>query len=154
MYPLPARMIRLISHRNALRISYTALAQPWLPSHVYPPPMPAIDGILNIGYVSNDVKFVDRFYSFASRSDSLTYRTHSNHPLSHLMLSVFKLHDRRRFRVFLYTSSPWDGSSYRPKISGDVEVFVDASTWTTQQIVEHITQNRIHVREYHSYNLS
>lgn len=56
MYPLPARMIRLISHRNALRISFNALSQPGLPKNVYPPPPPPKDGILNIGYVSNDVK--------------------------------------------------------------------------------------------------
>ncbi|EKM61041.1 glycosyltransferase family 41 protein [Phanerochaete carnosa HHB-10118-sp] len=124
VYPLSARMIRLIPHRNALRISFAALSQPWLPPHVYPPPPPPKDGVLNIGYVSNDV---------------------NNHPLSHLMQSVFGLHDRSRFRVFMYTSSPWDGTSYRPKISGTVEVFVDASTWSSEQIVKHVTDHRIHV---------
>lgn len=56
IYPLPPRIIRLIAHRNALRISFTALSQPWLPRHVYPPPPPPVNGVLNIGYVSNDVK--------------------------------------------------------------------------------------------------
>ncbi|KAI0348056.1 TPR-like protein [Trametopsis cervina] len=124
IYPLSARMIRLISHRNALRISFTALSQPWLPEHVYAPPNPPVNGVLNIGYVTNDV---------------------NNHPLSHLMQSVFGLHDRRRFRVFMYTTSPWDGTSYRLRISGDVEVFVDASSWSTQQIVEHIKHHKIHI---------
>jgi hypothetical protein len=53
-YPLSARDIRLISHRNALRITHTTLSQPWLPPHVYPPPPPPA-GKLNIGYVSSDL---------------------------------------------------------------------------------------------------
>ena len=69
----------------------------------------------------------------------------SNHPLSHLMQSVFGLHDRSRVRVFMYTTSPWDGTSYRPKISGSVEVFVDAATWSSEQIVKHIIDHKIHV---------
>ncbi|PSS37737.1 hypothetical protein PHLCEN_2v430 [Hermanssonia centrifuga] len=124
IHPLPARMIRLISHRHALRISFTALSQSWLPRHVYPPPGPAVNGVLNIGYVSNDV---------------------NDHPLSHLMQSVFGMHDRKRFKVYLYTTTTWDGTSYRPKISADVEVFVDASQWSTAAIVEHISQNKIHI---------
>ena len=63
------------------------------------------------------------------------------------MLSVFRLHDRARFKVYLYTTSPWDGTSYRPRISREVEMFVDASSWSSQQIVEHIAEHRIHVRE-------
>lgn len=46
----------------------------------------------------------------------------------------------------MYTTSAWDGTSYRPRISGDVESFVDASSWSTQQIVEHIVQHKIHIR--------
>ena len=61
------------------------------------------------------------------------------------MQSVFGLHDRARFRVFLYTTSPWDGTAYRPKISGEVEVFVDASAWSSEQIVRHILEHRIHI---------
>lgn len=57
IYPLTARTIRLISHRNALRIAYTVLSQPWLPKHVYAPPGPPFNGVLNIAYVTNDVKY-------------------------------------------------------------------------------------------------
>ncbi|KAI0689614.1 TPR-like protein [Cytidiella melzeri] len=124
LYSMNARLNRLIAHRNALRISFTALSQPWLPRHVYPPPGPPCNGILNIAYITNDV---------------------NNHPLSHLMQSVFGLHDRRRFKVFMYTTSPWDGTSYRLRISGEVDLFVDASSWSTQQIVEHIVHHKIHI---------
>lgn len=60
--PLSARDIRLISQRNALRISCSTLRSPWLPSSVYPPPHPP-DPQLRVGYVSSDF---------------------NNHPLAHL----------------------------------------------------------------------
>ncbi|KAI0361625.1 TPR-like protein [Trametes cingulata] len=123
-YPLTPRVTRLIPHRSALRISYTAFAQPWLPKHVYRPPRPPINGKLNIGYVSNDV---------------------NNHPLSHLMQSVFGMHDRKQFNVFLYTTSPWDGTAYRPRIASTVEHCVDVSSWSLNTIIDHIMQSEIHI---------
>ncbi|KAI0669899.1 TPR-like protein [Trametes maxima] len=123
-YPLSPRVTRLIPHRSALRISYTAFVQPWLPKHVYRPPRPPVNGKINIGYVSNDV---------------------NNHPLSHLMQSVFGMHDRARFGVFLYTTSAWDGTAYRPRIAGTVEHCVDVSAWSLGAIVDHIVQHEIHI---------
>ncbi|KAH9849758.1 TPR-like protein [Lenzites betulinus] len=123
-YPLTPRVTRLIPHRSALRISYTALTQPWLPKHVYRPPRPPVGGKLNIGYISNDV---------------------NNHPLAHLMQSVFGMHDRARFNVFLYTTSPWDGTAYRPRIASTVEHLVDVSEWALSTVIDHILQNEIHI---------
>lgn len=60
--PLSAKDIRMISQRNALRISCSALRYPWLPSSVFSPPAPPAPH-LNIGYVSSDF---------------------NNHPLAHL----------------------------------------------------------------------
>lgn len=60
--PLPAREVRLISQRNALRISCSTLRSPWLSGSVYPPPSPP-QPQLNIGYISSDF---------------------NNHPLAHL----------------------------------------------------------------------
>ncbi|KAL6304276.1 TPR-like protein [Sparassis latifolia] len=123
-YPMSPRMTRLIAHRNALRISYMALSQPWIPRHVFRPPRPPLRGKLNVGYISNDV---------------------NNHPLSHLMQSVFAFHDRDRFNVFLYTTSPWDGTCYRPKISREVYQFIEVDTWPANAIIEHIIKNEIHI---------
>ncbi|RPD82549.1 TPR-like protein [Lentinus tigrinus ALCF2SS1-7] len=123
-YPLSPRLTRLIPHRSALRISYAAYSHPWLPKHVQPPPKPPLDGKINIGYVSNDV---------------------NNHPLSHLMQNVFGMHDRRKFNVFLYTTSPWDGTAYRPRIAGLVENFLDVSGWSLEAIVGHIKEQGIHI---------
>ncbi|CCF34714.1 UDP-N-acetylglucosaminyltransferase [Colletotrichum higginsianum] len=60
--PLTAKDIRMISQRNALRISCSTLRSAWLPSTVYPPPPPP-SPCLNVGYVSSDF---------------------NNHPLAHL----------------------------------------------------------------------
>lgn len=60
--PLTARDIRLISQRNALRITCSTLRLPWIPTTVYPPPPPPAPH-LNVGYLSSDF---------------------NNHPLAHL----------------------------------------------------------------------
>lgn len=60
--PLTAKHIRMVSQRNALRISCSTLRSPWLPKTVYPPPPPPRPH-LNVGYVSSDF---------------------NNHPLAHL----------------------------------------------------------------------
>ncbi|KAG0368003.1 hypothetical protein BGZ54_002859 [Gamsiella multidivaricata] len=122
-YPLTARQIRLISHRNALRISHGTLASHWLPNTVYPPPAPPTPR-LKIGYVSSDF---------------------NNHPLSHLMQSVFGMHDKSRFEVFCYATTPADQTPYRVKIQSEVEHFTEVSTWGTQAIVERIVTDGIHV---------
>ncbi|CAD6900755.1 unnamed protein product [Tilletia controversa] len=122
-YPLSARQIRLISHRNAIRISQSTLSQYWLPPHVYPPPAPPSPRI-NVGYVSSDL---------------------NNHPLAHLMQSVFGFHDRSRFNVYMYATTPSDQSPYRQKIENESEHFIDVSSWSNQQIVERILQDGIHV---------
>lgn len=63
------------------------------------------------------------------------------------MQSVFGMHDRSRFNVFLYTTSPWDGTAYRPRIASMVEHCVDVSSWSLNTIIDHIMQQEIHIRE-------
>ncbi|KAG4438856.1 hypothetical protein IFR05_005645 [Cadophora sp. M221] len=60
--PLSAKDIRMISQRNALRISCSTLKAPWMQGPVFPPPPPPAP-YLNVGYVSSDF---------------------NNHPLAHL----------------------------------------------------------------------
>ncbi|CAO3680841.1 unnamed protein product [Umbelopsis ramanniana] len=122
-YPLDARQIRLISHRNALRISHSTLTSSWVPSHVYPPPAPPAPRY-KIGYVSSDF---------------------NNHPLAHLMQSVFGFHDKQRFEVFCYATTASDSTPYRLKIEGEAEHFIDVSTWTHQQIVNRLHEDGIHI---------
>jgi tetratricopeptide (TPR) repeat protein len=121
--PMSAKQIRLISQRNGLRISVSALRSPWLPKQVYPPPRPP-DPYLRVGYVSSDF---------------------NNHPLAHLMQSVFGLHDMKRVKAFCYATTASDNSPHRKQIEEEAPVFYDASTWSTEKLVRKIVQDGIHI---------
>ena len=121
--PLSASQIRMISQRNALRIACSTLRSPWLPNTVYPPPPPPSPH-LNIGYVSSDF---------------------NNHPLAHLMQSVFGLHDPTRVKAFCYATTASDNSIHRQQIEREAPMFYDASNWSAEQLIKQITQDEIHV---------
>ena len=121
--PLSARQIRKISQRNGLRISCSTLRAPWLPSTVYEPPAPP-DPFLNVGYVSSDF---------------------NNHPLAHLMQSVFGFHDNSRVRAFCYATTASDNSVHRQQIEREAPVFYDASSWSINRLVNQIVADGIHV---------
>ncbi|KAF2744249.1 glycosyltransferase family 41 protein [Sporormia fimetaria CBS 119925] len=121
--PMSAKQIRLISQRNGLRISCSTLKAPWLPRNVYrPPPPPA--PYLNVGYVSSDF---------------------NNHPLAHLMQSVFGLHDKNRVKAFCYATTASDGSIHRQQIEREAPVFYDASSWSAEALVNRIVNDQIHI---------
>ncbi|CAJ2507990.1 Uu.00g091760.m01.CDS01 [Anthostomella pinea] len=121
--PLTAKDIRMISHRNAARISCSTLRSSWLPSMVYPPPPPP-NPQLNIGYVSSDF---------------------NNHPLAHLMQSVFGLHDPRRAKAFCYATTASDRSVHRQQIEREAPVFRDVSNWPAEKLVDQIVEDGIHI---------
>lgn len=121
--PVSAKQVRLISERNGYRISALTLRMPWLPAHVYPPPAPPSPQ-LKVGYVSSDF---------------------NNHPLAHLMQSVFGLHDERRVEAFCYATTVSDNSPYRRKIEEEAPNFHDASNWTTEQLINQIVSDGIHI---------
>ncbi|KAF1940006.1 TPR-like protein [Clathrospora elynae] len=121
--PMSAKQIRLISQRNGLRISCSTLRVPWLPSTVYQPPVPP-KPYLKVGYVSSDF---------------------NNHPLAHLMQSVFGLHTPDRVKAFCYATTASDGSEHRKQIEREAPVFYDASSWSAERLVHQIVNDGIHV---------
>ncbi|KAI0969844.1 glycosyl transferase family 41-domain-containing protein [Xylaria arbuscula] len=121
--PLSAKDIRMISQRNAARIACSTLRSPWLPSTVYPPPPPP-NPQLNIGYVSSDF---------------------NNHPLAHLMQSVFGFHDPQRAKAICYATTASDRSVHRQQIEREAPVFRDVNGWTAEQIVQQIINDKIHI---------
>ncbi|KAH7242414.1 glycosyl transferase family 41-domain-containing protein [Fusarium tricinctum] len=121
--PLSAKDIRVISQRNGIRISCSTLRLPWLPSTVYPPPPPPSPH-LNIGYVSSDF---------------------NNHPLAHLMQSVFGFHNPQRVRAFCYATTASDRSIHRQQIEREAPVFRDVSCWSADKLVEQIVSDEIHI---------
>ncbi|OQD73002.1 hypothetical protein PENDEC_c017G01908 [Penicillium decumbens] len=121
--PLSAKQIRQISQRNGLRISSSTLRLPWLPTTVYrpsPPPNP----FLKVGYVSSDF---------------------NNHPLAHLMQSVFGLHNPDRVRAYCYATTASDKSVHRQQIEKEAPVFHDASGWSVDRLVRRIVDDGIHI---------
>ncbi|KAA8568326.1 hypothetical protein EYC84_007362 [Monilinia fructicola] len=121
--PLSAKDIRLISQRNALRISCSTLRSPWMQGSVFPPPSPPRPH-LNIGYVSSDF---------------------NNHPLAHLMQSVFGFHNPSRAKAFCYATTASDNSVHRQQIEREAPVFRDVSSWTADRLVNQIVQDGIHI---------
>ncbi|KAL3424782.1 tetratricopeptide [Phlyctema vagabunda] len=121
--PLSAKDIRMISQRNALRISCSTLRAPWMQGSVFEPPPPP-NPHLNVGYVSSDF---------------------NNHPLAHLMQSVFGLHDPDRVKAFCYALTPSDHSIHRQQIEREAPVFRDVNDWPTDRLVQQIVQDDIHI---------
>ena len=121
--PLSAKQIRKISQRNGLRVSCSTLRAPWLSLDVYGPPAPP-KPYLNVGYISSDF---------------------NNHPLAHLMQSVFGFHDRSRVKAFCYATTASDGSVHRQQIEREAPVFYDASSWSVDHIVNQVVADGIHI---------
>ena len=121
--PLSAKQIRKISQRNGLRVSCSTLRAPWLSSQVYEPPDPPSPH-LSVGYVSSDF---------------------NNHPLAHLMQSVFGLHDQNSIRAFCYATTASDGSVHRQQIEREAPVFHDASSWSIDRLVNQVIADGIHI---------
>lgn len=121
--PLSAKQIRKISQRNGLRVSCSTLRAPWLPGHIYNPPRPPAPH-LNIGYISSDF---------------------NNHPLAHLMQSVFGLHDRSRVKATCYATTASDGSIHRQQIEREAPNFHDASSWSIERLVNQVVADGIHI---------
>lgn len=121
--PLTAKQIRKISQRNGLRISCSTLRAPWLPAKIFDPPAPP-NPQLNVGYVSSDF---------------------NNHPLAHLMQSVFGFHNPNRVKAFCYATTMSDSSIHRQQIEREAPVFYDASAWSVDRLVKQIVDDGIHI---------
>ena len=121
--PVSAKQVRQISQRNGIRISASTLRSPWLPSTVFEPPAPPRP-YLKVGYVSSDF---------------------NNHPLAHLMQSVFGFHDRSVVKAYCYATTASDRSIYRQQIEREAPVFYDASSWPVERLVKQIVDDGIHI---------
>ncbi|KMZ66524.1 UDP-N-acetylglucosamine--peptide N-acetylglucosaminyltransferase, family GT41, partial [Zostera marina] len=81
-------------------------------------------GRLRVGYLSSDF---------------------GNHPLSHLMGSVFGMHNRKNVEVFCYGLSPNDNTEWRKRTISESEHFLDVSSMTSDAIAKMINQNKIQI---------
>jgi predicted O-linked N-acetylglucosamine transferase (SPINDLY family) len=61
------------------------------------------------------------------------------------MQSVFGLHDPTKAKAHCYATTPSDGSIHRHQIEREAPVFRDVSSWSSQEIVEQIVRDGIHI---------
>ncbi|KAF3624930.1 putative UDP-N-acetylglucosamine--peptide N-acetylglucosaminyltransferase SEC [Capsicum annuum] len=126
-YPLDPMLSQYISLKYAEYFSVIA-ARYSLSLFTHPPPLPIKGGDrkdrLRVGYVSSDFR---------------------DHSLSHLMGSVFWMHDRRNVEVFCYALCPNDGSEFRICIQSEAEHFIDVSSLTFDATARRINEDRMQV---------
>ncbi|MBL8491114.1 MAG: tetratricopeptide repeat protein [Rhodocyclaceae bacterium] len=68
-----------------------------------------------------------------------------DHATAHLMLGMFKRHDRSRFEVYAYSYGPEDGSEYRRRIRAEAEHFVDLAALSDRDAAARIHADGIDV---------
>ena len=68
-----------------------------------------------------------------------------NHATMHLMAGLLEMHDRGRFEVFAYDSSPVDGSDYRRRFLDAVEHHVDITAMNDQDAAVRIAADRLDI---------
>uniref|UniRef100_M4BYK0 Probable UDP-N-acetylglucosamine--peptide N-acetylglucosaminyltransferase SPINDLY n=1 Tax=Hyaloperonospora arabidopsidis (strain Emoy2) TaxID=559515 RepID=M4BYK0_HYAAE len=121
VYPLSMQRFQDISRRYAERAKLNVSLVDLPPMHF----RSKLDSErLRIGYVSSDL---------------------GNHPLAHLMQSVFGMHDKSKYEVFCYATSPDDGSIWRKQIAGSVEHFVDICALSNGDAARTIHADDIHI---------
>ena len=79
---------------------------------------------ITIGYLSNDFR---------------------NHPVAHLILGLFKLHDRNSFNISCYSSSNEGGEKYRNQIKRDCDNFVDIESMTDIDAAQKIYKDEVDI---------
>ncbi|TYJ11308.1 hypothetical protein E1A91_A11G267400v1 [Gossypium mustelinum] len=126
-YPIDPMLALDISRKYAAHCSLIA-SRFALPPFNHPAPIPIKQDCgnqrLKIGYVSSDF---------------------GNHPLSHLMGSVFGMHNRENVEVFCYALSQNDGTEWRQRIQSEAEHFIDVSSMSSDMISKMINKDGIQI---------
>ncbi|MHC5673606.1 TIGR03032 family protein [Nostoc sp.] len=84
----------------------------------------SLTGRLRIGYLSNDFR---------------------NHATSHLIKSLFNLHDQANFEIFAYSFGTDDNSEYRQHIAANCEHFRDITTLSIEESARQIYDDGIQI---------
>ncbi|XP_022742039.1 probable UDP-N-acetylglucosamine--peptide N-acetylglucosaminyltransferase SEC isoform X1 [Durio zibethinus] len=126
-YPIDPMLALDISCKYAAHCSMIA-SRFALPSFNHPAPIPIKrnggNERLRVGYVSSDF---------------------GNHPLSHLMGSVFGMHNRENVEVYCYALSQNDGTEWRQRIQSEAEHFIDVSAMSSDVIAKMINEDGIQI---------
>nr|CCA22532.1 predicted protein putative [Albugo laibachii Nc14] len=121
VYPLSMHCFLEIAKRYASRAKMNVQLVDF---KVHQSPLKLPNERIRIGYVSSDL---------------------GNHPLAHLMQSVFGMHRRSHFDIFCYSTTPNDHSCWRKKIASEAEHFIDLSQVSNGEAAERILRDGIHI---------
>jgi predicted O-linked N-acetylglucosamine transferase (SPINDLY family) len=88
------------------------------------PPFKKEGGKIRIGYLSNDFR---------------------HHPVAHLMMGLFSLHDRQAFEVFCYSYGKDDGSDYRKRAMTQSDQFIDLRDMSNEESAKRIYADNIDI---------
>ena len=117
--PLSGGEIKTIAEHVAARVRQAA------PSLEDLPPVPRGPGHrIRVGFMSPDIRI---------------------HPGAHLLWPLFRERDREKFEYVIYALNPDDGSGIRKSLAASADGFVDASSWTAEQLVRRIRRDGLDV---------
>jgi protein O-GlcNAc transferase len=68
-----------------------------------------------------------------------------DHPTAHLMLSLFRLHNRNEFEILCYSYGVDDGSYYRARIEQDCDKFLDIRDLSHADAAKRIYEDRVDI---------
>jgi protein O-GlcNAc transferase len=68
-----------------------------------------------------------------------------NHATAHLMLSLFKLHDRDNFAIYCYSYGIDDGTGYRQQIQHDCDRFTDIDSFSNTEAARRIYADQVDI---------
>lgn len=70
----------------------------------------------------------------------------ADHPLAHLMASIFKMHDRKKFEVIAFSLRKNDGSEWRIKIEQHCDEFYEINeNMGSQELANFVYEKNIHI---------
>ncbi|KAH7285298.1 hypothetical protein KP509_33G021300 [Ceratopteris richardii] len=111
--------------------------------------LPSVQPFHAIAYPIDPLLALDISRQYAKHSALVASRYVSsdfgNHPLSHLMGSVFGMHNRENVEVFCYALSPNDGTEWRQRTASEAEHFKDVSSATSDVIARLIAEDQIQI---------
>ena len=68
-----------------------------------------------------------------------------NHPTSHLVCGLFRLHNRDLFNIYCYSYGDNDNSSYRAQIQNDCDKFIDIKDMDFSEAAKQIYEDRVDI---------
>ena len=86
--------------------------------------MQSSEDVITVGYLSHDFR---------------------DHPVAHQLYPLFRLHDRKQFKIVVFSLGPDDGSSYRKEIETQCDQFFDLSRTGLAQAAQIIYEQQIDI---------